>query len=103
MAAIKHLLVSFDVPGAKGGDRRYKRVDEYLTANAIVFHKVFKQVRLVSTRKLPTQISRHLTLIIGPLGSVLVVHVSRPYRFVLGNQNPNAPHRKTIESWFRSA
>lgn len=97
-----HLIVTFDVPNAKPGDRRYKAVDTLLASHGPVT-KVFKQVRLLTSATPPSQLTRLITAEIGPVGSVMVVHASRPYRFVLGAQNPNAPHRARLAAWFRRA
>ena len=102
MAAIKHLIVTFDVPKAKPGDRRYKAVDDLLLQHGPVI-KVFKQVRLLTTKSIPSRLTRLITQIVGVEGSVMICHASRPYRFVLGNSNPNAHQRASIENWFRSA
>src|SRR5690349_15095014 len=102
MGISNHLIVTFDIKGARPGDRRYKNVDALLEENGTV-QRVFKQVRLVTTRSAPQRIARQISDIIGPEGSVMICHASRPYRFVLGNENPNAAHRKGVETWFRTA
>ena len=101
MAKQYHLIVTFDVPLARPGDRRYTAVDKLLLDRGAV-QKVFKQVRLLTTTTLPSRLTRMISAIIGPVGSVLVVQVTRPYRFVLGNSNPNAAERPAIEAWLRA-
>lgn len=97
-----HLIVTFDIRGAKGGDRRYSRVDALLADHGTVHH-VFKQVRLLSTTTKPQPLARAISEIIGPEGSVMISKAGRPYRFVLGKQNANAEHRPEMERWFRRA
>lgn len=97
-----HLVVTFDIKGAKSGDRRYAEVDALLASHGTL-HRVFKQVRLLTTKTKPQPLARKISSIIGPLGSVMISKAGRPYRFVLGNQNPNAVHRKAMEAWFRNA
>lgn len=97
-----HLIVTFDLKNAKSGDRRYAAVDKVLEDSGQL-HKVFKQVRLLTTTSDPQSLAREVSDIIGPLGSVMICHAARPYRFVLGDQNPIAVHRVEMEEWFRGA
>lgn len=67
-------LVTFDVPGARGGDRRYRRVDRYLQTIGAM-HKPAKQVRLVVTDAPPGAIERGVRHRVGPGGSVMVLRI----------------------------
>lgn len=96
------LLVSFDIPGAKGGDRRYGAVDEFLASQGRVLH-AFKQMRLLITSSEPTELAPALSAIVGPSASVLVVHAAKPFRFVLGTSNPRANMRKQVTAWMKGA
>jgi hypothetical protein len=99
---VRHLIVTFDIRGARPGDRRYSDVDAFLQTKGAL-HKAFKQVRLLTTRSNPQPLARQVSQIIGPLGSVMISKAARPYRFVLGNRNPHAARRPVMEKWFRDA
>lgn len=96
------LVVTFDIPGARSGDRRYNAVDDLLRKHGDLT-KVFKQVRLLATQTIPSRLAPQISEIIGPEGSVLIVHAAKPFRFVLGNQNLKAPTRPWISSWMKGA
>lgn len=88
----KLLVVTFDIRGATGGDRRYKRVDDYLTnvaaktaAGQLLFSRAFKQTRLVVTKLAPTKIQLQICGLLGANGNVFVACVKRPYRFRHGD------------------
>jgi hypothetical protein len=102
MARHYRLIVTFDVPGAKSGDARYRKADVLLRSLGDVVD-VFKQVRLLTTKVVPRKIAPMVTNVIGPVGSVLVVQVARPYRFVLGKTNRHAGKRAMVESWLRES
>jgi hypothetical protein len=102
MAKLNHLVVTFDVPRARPGDRRYKDVDELLATHGVV-SKVFKQVRLILTATDPRPLSRALSRKLGASSTILIVHAAKPYRFVLGNNNKNAPSRPAVTRWMKGA
>ena len=98
----KHLIVTFDIPRARSGDYRYRRVDNLLEAHSQgpVF-RVFKQVRLLTTKTDPSMLSRMIYGIIPSSGALLIIHVARPYRFTLGKTNPNASRRHAVNHWLQ--
>jgi hypothetical protein len=96
------LIVTFDVPGAKGGDHRYGAVDDLLREHGDLT-MIFKQVRLLATQTLPSRLAPLISDIVGPKGAVLIVHAAKPYRFVLGNQNVKAPTRPWVRLWMGGA
>ena len=99
----KHrLIISFDVPNAQPGDPRYARVDRLLKEKGEL-RKVFKQLRLVTTSALPSEIAPEISRIIGNEGAVLISQGGRPYRFVFGKNNRHAGLRKRVEAWFRAS
>jgi hypothetical protein len=67
-------LITFDVPGASGGDRRYRRVDRYLQIIGSMY-KPAKQVRLVVTDAPPSAIEAGVRHRIGSGGGVMVLRV----------------------------
>ena len=69
------LQVTFDIPGAQPGDRRYARVDRYLKRIGIL-DKSLKQVRLVLTDAPPAALARAIRFLIGSRGSLLILRVS---------------------------
>jgi hypothetical protein len=69
-------LVTFDIPGARGGDRRYHRVDRYLESVAVVY-KPAKQIRLIVTDAPPWAIDRAIRRRIGAGGGVMVLRIAR--------------------------
>ncbi len=92
------LIVTFDIIGARGGDRRYELVDEMLRTHGHLV-KVFKQVRLLSTASDPRTLAPLVSAITGPRSRVLIVHAAKPYRFVLGKQCPDADERVPVRNW----
>jgi hypothetical protein len=103
MTAYKfRLVVTFDIPRAKSGDKRYKAVDDLLRSYGDVT-RVFKQVRLVATNRPPTKLAPAISSIVSSSGSVLIVHAAKPYRFVLGNQHQKALTRPWISLWMKGA
>lgn len=102
MAYVYRLVVTFDVPGARPGDRRYGLVDEYLASQGTLT-KVFKQVRLLATDTDPRVLAPAIAKIVGVGSSILIVHAAKPYRFVLGNSNPNRLSRPKIGAWMKGA
>lgn len=93
------LLVSFDIHGAKAGDRRYRKVDQLLKSVGTVI-SVFKQVRLVSTSYRAQLLAPMITKIIGTKGGVLILQAAKPYRFVLGKDHMKAASRPEVRDWF---
>jgi len=84
----KLLVVTFDIQGAKPGDPRYSRVDDYLrsvssknSAGALLFSRAFKQTRLVVTPETPQRIQLHICSLLGASGNVFVASAKKPYRF----------------------
>ena len=67
-------LVTFDVPGARGGDPRYHRVDRYLQSIGAMY-KPAKQVRLIVTDAPPGVIEGGIRHRIGAGGGVMVLRV----------------------------
>lgn len=101
--ATRHIMVTFDIAGAKGGDPRYQQVDELLKVLAVdgIVQRPFGQIRLLSTKKkpLPSSITRAVSKIIGSEGGVLVVTLKRPFRFVLGTKHKKAASRSAANVW----
>lgn len=84
----KLLVVTFDIKGAKPGDRRYSLVDDYLkgissknSAGSHLFSRAFKQTRLVVTPETPQRIQLHICALLGTSGNVFVASARKPYRF----------------------
>lgn len=69
-------LITFDLPGARPGDRRYGDIDRALGRMGDL-HKPVKQVRLVVTDALPQRISRRIRHHMGPAGNVTVLRIGR--------------------------
>lgn len=67
-------LITFDVPGARGGDRRYHRVDRYLQSIGTMY-KPAKQVRLLVSDSPPGVIEAGVRRRIGVGGGVMVLRV----------------------------
>ena len=69
-------LITFDIPGARPGDKRYGDVDRGLRRLGALY-KPLKQVRLLVSDKLPHRIGRRVRHYIGPVGSVTVLRIGR--------------------------
>lgn len=69
-------LVTFDIPGGRPGDSRYRRVDSFLHVLGSV-HKPLKQVRLIVTGVPPRVISAGVRSRIGMRGNITVLRVGR--------------------------
>ena len=96
------LLVTFDIVGARPGDRRYQRVDELLASHGTVL-RVFRQVRLLTTATDPRTLTPLISAITGPRSRILIAHAAKPYRFVLGNQCDDAHLRGQVRTWMGGA
>jgi hypothetical protein len=73
---IRLFLITFDIPGARPGDRRYGDVDRYLARIGAV-HKPLKQVRLIVTDAPPPAMTRAIRWRIGMRGNISVLRIAR--------------------------
>lgn len=69
-------LITFDLPGAKPGDRRYADVDRCLRRLGTM-HKPMKQVRLLVSDEPPWKIARQVRHYIGVNGNATVLRIGR--------------------------